>query len=87
MGKKARRIRSKVKSLLRAHGWHENELGELKKKMTKAESRMRILRSRAYEVAIVDALTETARKEIIELEDALFTQSLNDAIKALETSP
>lgn len=86
MGKRARRTRAKVKSLLRAHGWKENELGELKKRMTKAEARMRLLRSLAYEKAIVDAMTEHARNEIMAIEDAAFTKSIDDALKTMETS-
>lgn len=91
MGKKARGRRSLVKKTLRVQGWYENELGEIKQRITKADARERLLHRkllmRQAEKEIIDAMNKIARDEVTAVEDARFIESLNDAVKALEASP
>lgn len=76
MGKKARERRKKTKALfgkiVRLERWRENEFGELKRRMTKAEARRRLVAKVAFAAAerqIVDLLAQKALQEMYAIED------------------
>lgn len=69
MGRRHREKRAHVKSILRANGLYENEFGEIKKRITKAEARAQILRRAAVERALVAEMTRKAVEEIQAEED------------------
>lgn len=79
MGNLARTRRAKVKAALRERGWYENELGELKKKMTKAEARKHLLFQRYFEYDIVDRMSKQAIQDIQEYEDRRIFAMLENA--------
>lgn len=91
MGKKAHIRRSTVKSMLRTNGWYENEFGELKQKITKAEARRRLLRSRSriQEIFwmsawdIIDAANQKASDDMLTILDREFVDSVDIAVNLL----
>jgi hypothetical protein len=85
MGNRARKERAKYKAFIRKNGLYENELGELKKRITKAEARRRLvdrfLFRRQYlsmmEADIMEAAIQKAHEEIIQIEDARILAELD----------
>ena len=83
MGKKHRTERSWVKNSLRQQGWHENEFGELQKRMSKAEARRHLLHKRNLldiQMNIIDMACKEATRVIQEEEDARIFQELEKVI-------
>ena len=73
MGKKSRRLRNNVKSMVRQLGYKEDELGELKPVVSKAEARERWLNSYVQQVkALIHAE-----------EDAEFFAAMDRALQPL----
>ena len=81
MGRRHRVQRAKIKAALCKNGWYENEFGELKKKISKAEARRRILiaqrRRRQIEAEIIDRATREAVNSICAEEDARILAELD----------
>lgn len=90
MGQKHRDLRKRIKAeerKLRALGWKENELGELKKHTTKAEARRQFIlnvhaqveRHRAMMAEIIDRAAEAARQDIYRIEDERVFGAISEA--------
>lgn len=85
MGKKARERRKREKALfgkvVRLHHWRENEFGELKRRMTKAEARRVLIAKAAFfaraEREIVSRMGDIAKADIQAEEDRRVLADLN----------
>lgn len=84
MGKKSREKRKAVKSLLRGWNVSENELGELRFKMTKAEARRRLLARRQAEDEILQTLCKQAMADLVRAEDERMFGELEQYARYLE---
>ena len=89
MGKKHRERRKQIKKELRAvpKGWRENEFGELKRKVSKAEARERYLKAwdlrMKAEMEIIEAAARKVLEEIHAVEDARVFGDISLALEAL----
>lgn len=84
MGNRHRQNRRAEKAQLRQLGWRENELGELAKRMTKAEARRNLIARAAarfeFERYAIETLSLAARNDIYAIEDASFLADMKRTV-------
>lgn len=77
MGRRARELRSKVKRYARLHGFKEDEYGELRHRMSKAEARLRFA---SHVKRALDAFVASALEGSEELLRALLPEARSDIL-------
>lgn len=88
MGNRSRQKRAQVKDMCRQLNYRENEFGELRHKMTKAEARRRFLeqerRKRAAIREVVEVCCRQAQEDMHAAEDREFLCHVAEVLAARE---
>lgn len=84
MGVRHRKKRAHEKRLARWFGVQEDELGRLRKRMTKSQARRQLIMREAYrqkiENEIIDAAIKKATDDICAIEDAAFLSEIDQLL-------